>query len=350
MSSRLFVIGASHSGLQALCSLVADLPANFPAPVFIVQHTAREGHSRLPEFLSAAGPLPAAHARSGEFIRPGHIYVAPPDHHMLVRPKYVWLSRGPRENHTRPAVDPLFRSAALAYGAAVVGVVLTGYLDDGTAGAIAVKARGGTVIVQNPAEATAPSMPTSALNHVPDVDHCGNVKEIAALLVQLAGDDPPTVASLDARVQLEIEDRAAEGKMTAADWNVLAGLGRFSGLSCPECHGPLCELPDKNMLRFRCHCGHAYSAQSLASAKSEEADALRSALLAALSEESALADRALAEPAYRREPLFAGELTRRSSRLMVEAHQVRNWSTGMLEGSGIEPLAIPPNATASIGY
>jgi two-component system chemotaxis response regulator CheB len=139
MSTRIFVIGASHSGLQALCGLVARLPANFPAPVFIVQHTAREGRSRLPELLSKAGPLPASHPRAGESIRPGHIYVAPPDHHMLVRPKYVWLSRGPRENQIRPAVDPLFRSAALAYGAAVVGVVLTGYLDDGTAGAVSVK-------------------------------------------------------------------------------------------------------------------------------------------------------------------------------------------------------------------
>lgn len=350
MSSRLFVIGASHSGLQALCALLADLPANFPAPVFIVQHAAREGHSRLPELLAKAGPLPASHPRPGESIRPGHIYVAPPDHHMLVRPKYVWLSRGPRENHTRPSVDPLFRSAALAYGTAVVGVVLTGYLDDGTAGAIAVKARGGTVIVQNPADATAPSMPRSALNHVPDVDHCGDVKEIAALLVQLANDDPPTVTSLEARALLEIEDRAAEGKMTSSDWGVLAGMGRFNGLSCPECHGPLCELPDRHMLRFRCRCGHAYSAQSLASAKSEEADSIRSALRAALIEESALAERVLAEPTYRQETEFTGEIGGRVSRLMVEAHQIQNWSTSLLEGSGVEALATPPNAAGVMGY
>jgi len=349
MSTRIFVIGASHSGLQALCGLVARLPANFPAPVFIVQHTAREGRSRLPELLSKAGPLPASHPRAGESIRPGHIYVAPPDHHMLVRPKYVWLSRGPRENQIRAAVDPLFRSAALAYGAAVVGVVLTGYLDDGTAGAVSVKARGGTVVVQDPTEATAPSMPTSALAHVPEVDHCGKVEEIAALLVQLANDDPPTVSPLEARTLLEIEDRCAEGKMTPVDWQVLASAGRLTSLSCPECHGPLCELPEKTMLRFRCHCGHAYSAQSLTIAKSEEADVTRSALRAVLTEEALLAERVLADASYRREIEFADELGRRVSRLMLEAHQVQHWSTSMLEGSGFEPPVTAPNAAGGAG-
>jgi two-component system chemotaxis response regulator CheB len=268
---------------------------------------------------------------------------------MLVRPKYVWLSRGPPENQNRPAVDPLFRSAALAYGAAVVGVVLAGYLDDGTAGAISVKARGGTVVVQDPTEATAPSMPTSALAHVLEVDHCGKVEEIAALLVQLANDDPPTVSLLEARTLLEIEDRCAEGKMTPADWQVLTGAGRLTALSCPECHGPLCELPEKNMLRFRCHCGHAYSAQSLASAKSKEADATRSALCAALAQEVLLGERVLAEPSYHRETEFADELGRRVSRWMLEAHQVQHWSSSMLEGSGFEPPVTAPNAASGAG-
>jgi two-component system chemotaxis response regulator CheB len=268
---------------------------------------------------------------------------------MLIRPKYVWLSRGPRENHSRPAVDPLFRSAALAYGAALVGVVLTGYLDDGTAGAVAVKARGGTIVVQDPSEASAPSMPTSALTHVLDVDHCGKLEEIAALMVRLANDDPPTVASREARSLLEIEDRFAEGKFTPSDWQMLISAGRFSGLSCPECHGALCELPEKNMLRFRCHSGHAYSAQSLASAKADEAESARSALHAALMEELALGERVLVESTYRRETEFANELGRRMGRLMLEAHQVQKWSTGMLEGSGFEPPLTAPNAAAGAG-
>jgi two-component system chemotaxis response regulator CheB len=222
--------------------------------------------------------------------------------------------------------------------------VLTGYLDDGTAGALAVKARGGTVVVQDPTEANAPSMPTSALTHVPDVDHCGKVEEIAALLVQLANDDPSSVTAIEGRALLEIEDRFAEGKTNAADWQTLASAGRFAALSCPECHGPLCELPEKNMVRFRCHCGHAYSAQSLASAKSEQSETTRAALHAALMEELAFGERVLMEPSYRRETEFAGELGRRAGRLMHEAHQIQKWSTAMLQGSGIEPPVTAPSA------
>ncbi len=341
MSGRIFVIGASHGGLQALCTLVAALPKDFPAPLFIVQHTTPEGRSHLPEILAAAGPLPASHARAGESIRCGHIYVAPPDFHMLIRPRYVWLSRGPRENHTRPAVDPLFRSAALAYGAAVVGVVLTGHLDDGTAGALSIKARGGALLVQDPAEATAPSMPTSALRHVPEVDHCGTVQQIAALLVTLAKDDPPRLTSLAGRSLLEIEDRYAQGKCAAADWQMLLAAGNLTAIGCPECHGPLLQMPAVTMLRFRCHSGHAYSAQTLVSAKSEEREAIQSALHAALMEELTLGEQILAEPTYREETEFAGELGRRVGRLMQEAHQIQRWSSAMLVGSGIEAPVTP---------
>jgi two-component system chemotaxis response regulator CheB len=157
MKGRIVVIGASLSGIDALCRTVKHLPHNFSAPIFVVQHVASHSPGLLPQILSAAGPLPAVHPTNLQPIEPGRIYVAPPDRHMLVKDGVVHLSHGPKENLARPAIDPLFRSAALAYRERVIGVILTGQLNDGTAGLLAVKDRGGTAIVQEPAEATAQS-------------------------------------------------------------------------------------------------------------------------------------------------------------------------------------------------
>ncbi len=196
MTKRIFVIGSSLSGIDALSNLVAQLPANFPAPIFITQHVASHSPGLLPQILTRAGHLPASHPKNGELIEPGRIYVAPPDRHMLIRKGYVTLSHGPRENLARPAIDPLFRSAALAYGPAVAAAVLTGQLDDGTAGLLAVKDRGGTTIAQDPKEATARSMPESAIRYA-KVDYCLTLREMGALFVDLAHDDPPAVTADD---------------------------------------------------------------------------------------------------------------------------------------------------------
>ena len=327
MSSRVFVIGTSMNGVQALCDLVKGLPADFPAPIFIVQHTSPEGPSRLPGILSRSGPLPAAHPRPGELFRPGHIYVAPPDHHMLVRQRYVWLSQGPRENHTRPAVDPLFRSAALAYGPAVVGVVLTGHLDDGTDGLMVVKNAGGLAIVQDPLEASAPSMPASALRHVQGVDYTCKVSEMGALFTALAEDAIPAVSALESRVLLEIENRIAEGTSTLADWQMLERKGRYTGFTCPECHCSLCELPANGILRFRCRAGHAFSTQSLLCSRAEARENQLAGLYGAFLEEFALAERVLAEPTYRQEEPIAADMMRRVATLRRRAAQVRAWSS-----------------------
>lgn len=182
------VIGASAGGLWVLEKLVAGLPADLPAAVFIVVHLSAKFPSWLPYILQKSGKLPAVHAVDGAAIEPGRIYVAPPDRHLLVKPEYMRVVLGPKENRFRPAIDPLFRTAALAYGKRVVGVVLSGLLNDGTAGLIDIKEQGGVAIVQDPQEAMFPSMPESAIEHAA-VDHILPVADIARVLVHLA-DEP----------------------------------------------------------------------------------------------------------------------------------------------------------------
>jgi two-component system, chemotaxis family, protein-glutamate methylesterase/glutaminase len=180
----IIVIGASAGGVQALTTLVAELPSNLPAAVFVVLHIGK-GQSTLPQILTRAGSLPALHPSNCERIMKGKIYIAPPDCHMLIEPDQIRLSDGPRENRTRPAINPLFRSAALAYGARVIGVILTGTLDDGTTGLAEIKRQGGISIVQDPETADAPSMPSTAIIHV-DIDYIVPLIKIPALLVRLS--------------------------------------------------------------------------------------------------------------------------------------------------------------------
>jgi two-component system, chemotaxis family, protein-glutamate methylesterase/glutaminase len=181
----IIVIGASAGGVEALKTLASGLPHDIPAAVLMVQHIG-EYPSRLPELLAHAGPLPARHANQGELVRPGRIFVAPPDHHLMLLDGALRLTRGPRENWARPAIDPLFRSAADIYGRRVIGVVLTGALNDGTAGLHAVRANGGTAIVQHPGDATCPDMPASALLHA-GADYCVPLCEMPRLLYDVAG-------------------------------------------------------------------------------------------------------------------------------------------------------------------
>ncbi len=186
MAARdIVVIGASAGGIAALQQLVSELPTNFAASVFVVLHMAPQTRSRLPEILGRSGPLPVKHPSDGEEIRAGHIYVALPDHHLLLDRGRIRVVRGARENNQRPAIDALFRSAAQAYGPRVVGVVLTGFLDDGSAGLIAIRRTGGVTVVQDPNEAAAPDMPLHAMEAV-KVDHVLPLARIPPLLNQLA--------------------------------------------------------------------------------------------------------------------------------------------------------------------
>jgi two-component system, chemotaxis family, protein-glutamate methylesterase/glutaminase len=266
-ASHAIVIGASSGGVSALLELAAAIPAGLDAVVGVVLHVGSQ-HSILPELLSRHGVWPAIHPKDGERLEAGTIYVAPPDHHMLFTAETVRLSRGARENHARPALDPLFRSAALEWRGRLIGVVLTGDLDDGTAGLAAVKACGGTAIVQDPATAFEPSMPASALANV-KVDRCLPLAEIAPALVRLVHRNRQAEPVPPAPPYVAREHAIFEGKENMEN---LSAAGTPSALTCPDCGGGLWELNEGKPLRYRCHTGHAFSARSLQKAQSDIAE------------------------------------------------------------------------------
>jgi two-component system chemotaxis response regulator CheB len=262
---RIVVIGASAGGIEALRSLVAALPPDFPAPICVVVHTAPQSPGVLHDILDRAGPLSAISTRNRERLSDGRIYVAPPDCHLVVEPGRVRVTKGPRENRFRPAIDPLFRSAAQVYGPAAIGVILTGNLDDGTAGLWVIKQLGGIAIVQDPDDALYPSMPSSALKHV-RVDHRVALSEVAPLLVRLTS-RPAQEAEPSVPEQVEVEVKIAKEENPVGAG--LEGIGKPSSFACPECHGVLLQLEEGGRIRFRCHTGHAYSVDSLLAAIGE---------------------------------------------------------------------------------
>jgi two-component system, chemotaxis family, protein-glutamate methylesterase/glutaminase len=265
-TERIVVIGASAGGIEALRSLVAQLPAYFAAPICIVVHTSPQSPGVIHDILNRAGPLSAISARSRERLREGRIYVAPPDCHLVVEPGRVRATKGPRENRFRPAIDPLFRSAAQVYGPAAIGVILTGNLDDGTAGLWAIKQLGGIAIVQDPDDALCPSMPSAALKHV-RVDYRVALAEVAPLLVRLTSRPVQEEAETGVPEQIEVEVKIAkEENPVDAGLEVICTPSSFA---CPECHGVLLQLDEGGRIRFRCHTGHAYSVDSLLAAIGE---------------------------------------------------------------------------------
>jgi two-component system, chemotaxis family, protein-glutamate methylesterase/glutaminase len=257
------VIGGSAGGVEALMHICAGLPADLPAALFVVQHISPVSKSVLPDLLSKVGPLPAKHPVEGEPIKSGQIFVAPPDFHLLLRDGRVALRHGPQENRTRPAIDPLFRSAAVAYGPRVIGVVLTGLLDDGTAGLQAIKRCGGICVVQDPDDAQWPDMPRRALEFG-NIDHVVTLAEMPALLDRLCRE--PAGPKLPVPQSLEIEGRIAAQELGPAD---VPTLGEPSALSCPVCGGVLNEVLEEGTAQFRCQTGHAFTSEGLVVAQSE---------------------------------------------------------------------------------
>lgn len=262
----IIVVGSSAGGVDALCRLCASFPADIPAAVCVAQHLSPSAKSVLPQLLDRAGPLPALAPVDGQAMKRGHIYVAPPDHHLLVRQDRLLVRRGPYENRTRPAVNALFRSAAVAYGSRVIGVVLTGLLDDGTDGLIAIKAAGGTSIVQDPDEAEWPSMPRNALNR-DHVDRALPLSEMGGLLNELtreiAGPSIPLPEEYTA------EDLIAAQEFAVMETEIVTP-GHASHISCPDCGGVLNEMKSGDELRFRCQVGHAFTPLGLADAQNGE--------------------------------------------------------------------------------
>jgi two-component system chemotaxis response regulator CheB len=315
------VVGASAGGVEALRTLVRGLPAELPAAVFIVLHISPEGGSVLPELLSRAGVLEAGRPESdgGVPFERGRIYVAPPDRHMVIDGDRVRVVRSARENRHRPAVDPLFRSAALHHGPHVVGVILTGSLDDGTAGLAAVKRRGGVAVVQDPDEAMFSSMPRSAMQRVA-VDHCVPLADIPALLARLASEDPARHPA-EVASGLALETRLTTVRRPEAE--DADRIGRASMFTCPECHGALWEIDDDSVLRYRCHVGHALTAESLAADQTLSLEATLWAAVRAFEERAHLsermAERARADGRPERVVLY-GE---RADLARVHADQVR---------------------------
>jgi two-component system chemotaxis response regulator CheB len=281
--------------VEALARLVHGLPADLAAAVFVVLHITPDAASALPDILSRAGGLPALHPADGQRIEPGHIYVAPPDRHLLISGRRVHVARGPRENGHRPAVDPLFRTAARTFGPRVIGVILSGTLDDGTAGLAAIKTRGGVAMVQDPNEALFPGMPRSAVENV-TVDHVLRIEEIAPRLVSLVN-EPVTASAPAVSHNMDMETRMAELNEEAVQTDDRPGVPSVFG--CPDCGGVLWELGEGELIRYRCRVGHAYSPDTLST---KQLEALEDALwmaLRALEEQAALARR-LAERAEAR--------------------------------------------------
>ena len=317
---NIIVIGCSVGGVEALQRLVAALPKDFPAAVFIVLHLAPQSTSVLPDILKRAGKLPAMHPRDGDIIRLGRIYVAPPDNHLMVEDGRVRVIHGPKENRHRPAIDPLFRSAARWYGPRVIGIVLTGSLDDGTAGLLSIKKAGGLTMVQDPEEAFCAEMPRRAMETF-RVDHVQPLARLGELLRDLV---PAEVADNGAgkTARLKKETQIAELDMNAIEDENRPGTP--SPFACPECGGVLWEMDGEEMLRFRCRVGHAYTANSLSVEQTEAVEGALWAAMRALEEGASLARRMAERAAHANHPGAEKRFLERAKAKMDHAGTLRD--------------------------
>jgi two-component system chemotaxis response regulator CheB len=319
MSGRdIVVIGASAGGVEALGSLVATLPADLPAAVFVVLHIPSSGKSVLPAILQRQGRLPAAHAVDEEPIEHGRIYVAPPDHHLLLHSGIVRVVRGPRENGYRPAIDPLFRSAAHSFGPRVTGVVLSGVLDDGTAGLAVIKDAGGRTLVQDPEEALYPMMPTSAIDFV-GPDRVLEAHELGNAIVEFTAEPVPATAH-DTNDPLLVESflRVDQGSSENPQ------PGEASGYTCPACGGGLWEADESGVTRFRCRTGHGFSPETLLAEQSRNVEAGLWSALRTLEERAAMSRRMAARFRMRGKRATAERFERQANAAVDQALTIRN--------------------------
>jgi len=287
---NLVVVGASAGGIEALTTLVAGLPSDFGAAVLVVVHVPSSGTSALPAILRRSGTLPAKHAIHEEPLRPGQILVAPPDHHMIVYDGHVTLSRGPRENGQRPAVDVTFRSAAREHRSRTIGVVLSGALDDGAAGMVAISLRGGVGVVQDPDDALHPGMPLNAIEAA-GPEHVLPAAKIPSLLTELVSETIPDPGPEDSAVTRLMEVETAMAEMDADTiHNAPDPFREPAGFSCPDCNGTLYVLREGGLERYRCHVGHAWSPKSLLAQQSTSMESAMWMALRTLEEKAALSE------------------------------------------------------------
>ncbi|MBR0938616.1 chemotaxis protein CheB [Bradyrhizobium jicamae] len=263
----IIVIGGSAGATAPLRDILGRLPANLPAAIFIVLHLPAHGIGILSTVAAAAAKLPVRQAESGMVIENGHIYLAAPDHHLLIHDGHLMLGRGPLENLVRPAIDPLFRSAALHYGPRVIGVVLSGLLSDGAAGLSAIKRCGGIAVVQDPNDAISDEMPLRAMEST-TVDLCVPAARLGDVLSDLARER--AAASLPIPPEIALEVKIAAGERVGSD--TLVDIANPAPLTCPGCGGVLSELSMGRPLRFRCQVGHAYTADALAKEQESRVD------------------------------------------------------------------------------
>ena len=254
---RTIAIGGSTGAVKDLKRILGALPADFPAPVFIVIHVGAQGRNLLAKTFEGCGPLPVTTAKDGETIEAGHVYIAPSDRHLLVMDGAIRLGRGPRENMARPAVDALFRSVALSYGSRAIGLVITGHLNDGASGLAAIRQRGGITVVQNPSDAEAPGMPCAL--EASDIDYRAPTDELAPLLSVLAQQAPGPEVQASRALELEVD--IALGR--PCESTTIAEIATPVPITCPSCAGVLSEIKEPP-LRFRCQVGHGYTAEALA--------------------------------------------------------------------------------------
>jgi two-component system chemotaxis response regulator CheB len=333
----LVVIGASAGGIEALQQLLSRLPHDLDAAVLIVIHTSNHSGSLLPRVLSRAGKLPVTHPADGTPIERGHVYIAPPNFHMLVEGDLLRVIQGPRENLHRPAIDPLFRSAAVSYGRRAIGVILTGALDDGTAGLMVIHAHGGEAIVQDPDTALFSSMPESALQQVPSAQVL-SLPEIADRLVQLVKEKLPREAQKDnPDPQTVREVRIAEFTMPELESGEQPG--RPSSFGCPDCGGVLWETEDGGFLRFRCRVGHAYTARHLGTEQRQGVESALWAALRALEESASLYERMAARAASTRQRETAETYNERAQNTTANVRLLRDFLLQVNKAEG-ERLAL----------
>ncbi|HKD11272.1 MAG TPA: chemotaxis protein CheB [Thermoanaerobaculia bacterium] len=322
MATRdIVVLGASAGGVEPLRAIAREMHPQLPASVFVVLHLAPDNPSALAEILDRAGPLPAIAPEDEQTIEHGKIYVASPDKHLFVEDGHVRVLQGPKENRQRPSIDVLFRSAARVYGPRVIGVVLSGALDDGTAGLIAVKIRGGLAVVQEPADAFSADMPRNAMRYL-DPDYVLTAQEIGVVLNRLVLEHVlPEDSEPPSETMVEEDDIARIDPQTILRDD---RPGVQSVIACPDCHGVLWEIQEGGLLRFRCRTGHAYSPETLISAENEQIEKALWEALRTLEERVALRRRLVRQAEERRLTALAAHFRERLKEAEALAETLRD--------------------------